>query len=249
MKRFLVGAIVASMFGSVLIADAHGVHWGYEGNVSAEHWGDLEPAFVECKNGHNQSPVNIVTSKVKHSSHHDIKFNYITDATKVVNNGHTIQLNVADGSSITVGGKEFALKQFHFHTRSENHINGKSFPLEAHFVHAAKDGQLAVVGVMFENGSDNLTLRKIWTKMPHKADTTKEIYFDAKDINSILPKQKDHYEFMGSLTTPPCSENVRWFVMKNFSHISSSETREFLHTMHHKNNRPVQDLFNREIND
>lgn len=249
MKKSLFSVIVAGIFCASLMADAHGTHWGYEGHVSADSWGDLTPEFGECKKGHNQSPVNIVTKNVKHSKHHDIEFHYVTNATHVVNNGHTIQVNIASGSSIKIGGKEFALKQFHFHTPSENQIDGKSFPLEAHFVHVAKDGQLAVVGVIFEDGSNNLVLRKIWDKMPHKANVTREIHFDSEDINAILPEKKDHYEFIGSLTTPPCSENVLWMVMKNYSYISSPETREFLRTMHHENNRPVQELFNREIND
>ncbi len=235
---------------ATLFAGAHGTHWGYEGHDSASHWGELSQKYGTCKKGKNQSPINIVTSKVEHSGHQDkIHFNYVTAGTEIVNNGHTIQVNVDAGSSITVHGKEYLLKQFHFHTPSENQINGKNFPLEAHFVHVSKGGDLAVVGVLFEDGVDNPELRYIWEKMPHKAHREAPIFFSAEHVNNILPKNKDYYKFIGSLTTPPCSENVKWMVMKNYSTISGPEVREFLHTLHFENNRPVQEINSRVISD
>lgn len=243
--------IIASLsLSATLFAGAHGTHWGYTGHDQASHWGDLSPKYGTCKKGHNQSPINIVTTKVEHSGHQDkITFNYVTAGTEVVNNGHTIQVNVEAGSSITVGGETFLLKQFHFHTPSENQINGKNFPLEVHFVHVSKDNHLAVVGVLFEDGVDNPELRYIWEKMPHKAHREAPIFFSAEHVNNILPKNKDYYKFIGSLTTPPCSENVKWMVMKNYSTISGPEVREFLHTLHFENNRPVQEINSRVISD
>ena len=243
--------IIASLsLSATLFAGAHGTEWGYEGHNSAENWGDLTPEYGKCKTGKNQSPINIITTEVKHSDHQSaINFNYVTPAVEIVNNGHTVQLNIEKGSSITVNGKEYLLKQFHFHTPSENQINGENFPLEAHFVHVSKDGNLAVVGVLFNEGVENPVIRDIWRKMPLKKHAKKEIYLDQDDINALLPDKRDYYSFTGSLTTPPCSENVRWMVMKNYATVSSPETREFLHTLHFENNRPVQEINSRVISD
>ncbi len=250
LNKLLISSFSAVALSASLFAGAHGTHWGYVGHDSAANWGDLSPAYGTCKKGKNQSPINIVTSKVKHSGLDDeIIFKYVTPAVEVVNNGHTVQLNVENGSSIKVDGEVFLLKQFHFHTPSENQINGKNFPLEVHFVHVSKKNHLAVVSVMFEEGVDNPVLRDIWDKMPHRAGKKGVIYLDKDEINSLLPKNKSHYKFTGSLTTPPCSENVKWMVMKNYSTISGPETREFLHTMHHENNRPVQEINGRVISD
>ena len=248
-NKMLFSSVCIVVLGSSVFGDAHGTHWGYDGHESAVHWGDLVPEYGTCKKGHNQSPVNIVTKKVKHTHHEAIKFNYVSDATEIINNGHTIQLNVEHGSSIFVHGEEFFLKQFHFHTPSENQIDGKHFPLEVHFVHVSKNNHLAVVGVMFEEGEDNPCIREIWDEMPHNIDQKKLIQFSAEKINTMLPKDKSYYEFIGSLTTPPCTENVKWIVLKNYAKISTPEAREFLHTMHHENSRPIQDLYNRIIED
>lgn len=248
-SRVLSGLFCSMLFTYTCFGDAHGTHWGYEGHDNALHWGELTPAYGKCEKGHNQSPVNIDTKKVKHTHHEAIKFNYVTDATEIINNGHTIQLNVENGSSIKVHGEEFFLKQFHFHTPSENRIDGQEFPLEVHFVHISKKNQLAVVAVMFEEGRDNCCIREIWNMMPHNINSKNLIHFSAKQIVSLLPKNKAYYEFIGSLTTPPCTENVLWIVLKEYSYISSPETREFLHTMHHENNRPIQNLFDRVIED
>lgn len=231
-----------------LMADVHTTHWGYTGHEGPENWGDLDGNYTMCKAGASQSPVNISESVALHTK--DLKpitFNYTTDASEIINNGHTVQVNVKPGSSITVDGIEFELKQFHFHTPSENQIEGKNFPLEAHFVHASKDGKLAVVAVMFEDGAENPIIKKLWSKMPHKSEGKNSCGLPTKLINDILPKEKDYYRFSGSLTTPPCSEGVRWMVMKHYDTISAEQTKEFLELFHHTNNRPVQPLNAREI--
>ena len=234
---------------SALLASSHATHWGYTGHEGPENWASLDSKYTMCKAGSSQSPINITKSvQVDAEDMQEIDFDYKTSASSVVNNGHTIQVNVKDGSSISVDEIKFDLKQFHFHTPSENQINGKNFPLEAHFVHASKDGKLAVVSVLFEDGKENPVLKRIWNKMPHKAGKTKTCGVSAKMINSILPKDKeDYYRFSGSLTTPPCSEGVRWFVMEDYASISKAQVEEFLHTMHHANNRPIQPINARKV--
>ena len=247
LKKLLLSSILVA---NTLFAGAHGTEWGYEGHNSAENWGDLTPEYGKCKSGKNQSPINIITTEVKHSDHQNaITFKYETPAVEIINNGHTVQLNIEKGSSITVNGTTYLLKQFHFHTPSENQVNGENFPLEAHFVHVSDAGNLAVVGVLFNEGVENPTIKNIWRKMPLKKDGKSDIYIDQDDINALLPVKRDYYSFTGSLTTPPCSENVKWMVMKNYATVSGPEVREFLHTLHFENNRPVQEINSRVISD
>lgn len=233
---------------SSLFAGVHSAHWGYMGEEDPAHWGDLDPKYAECKLGGSQSPIDITAKNtIQTVGLEPIKFDYKTSAVSVINNGHTVQVNIAPGSTITIDEKTFELKQFHFHAPSENHINGKSFPLEAHFVHAAQDGSLAVVAVMFKDGTDNPIINKVWKKMPHKAGEQAACKLPANMINEMLPSDRTYYRFDGSLTTPPCSEGVRWFVMKNYSEVSAEEVEEFSHTMHHPNNRPIQPTNARKV--
>ena len=245
LNKILVGSLLVA---SSLLASTHSTHWGYTGHEGPANWGDLDSKYSMCKTGHSQSPINIAKNvSVQSKGLEKISFTYKTGASEVINNGHTIQVNIKDGSNITVDGIEFSLKQFHFHTPSENQIEGQNFPLEAHFVHASKEGKLAVVAVMFEDGKENPIIKKIWNKMPHKAGGSAGCKLSSKVINDILPKEKDYYRFNGSLTTPPCSEGVRWFVMKNYSHISATQTKEFLELFNHANNRPVQPINARKV--
>jgi len=245
LDKILVGSLLVT---STLFAGEHGTHWGYTGHEGPANWGDLDPKYSMCKDGKSQSPINISESvRIKTVSEERIGFNYNTNTTGVLNNGHTIQVNISDGSSITIDGISFSLKQFHFHTPSENQIDGKNFPLEAHFVHASKDGQLAVVALMFEDGKENRLIKKVWSKMPHEAGKTHAINLSSREINDLLPRSKAYYRFSGSLTTPPCSEGVRWLVLKNYATISKAQVKEFLHTMHHENNRPIQAINARKV--
>jgi carbonic anhydrase len=222
-------------------------HWDYVGTYSPEHWGEVDEKSFMCGVGRNQSPINITKSVEVHGDLEPIGFKYVSKAKDVVNNGHTIQVNIDNGSTITVDGMEFELKQFHFHTPSENQIEGKSFPLEAHFVHAAKDGSLAVLAVMFDDGAENPILKKVWDAMPHKIGGHAHITLDAKDLNDFLPAKKEYFRFEGSLTTPPCTEGVRWFVLKNHDYASKEQVAQFLKVLHHHNNRPVQSIGARKV--
>jgi carbonic anhydrase len=248
-NKFLAGCITATLLSSSLLASSHGSHWGYTGHGAPENWGDLSADFSMCKDGKNQSPINISPAvTVEASNMQKIDFNYSSEISSVINNGHTVQVNFEKGSSIKIDGMTFNLIQFHFHTPSENQIEGKHFPLEGHFVHAAKDGSLAVVALMFEDGVENTFIKKVWEKMPHKAGGKNAISISAKEINALLPENKDYYRFTGSLTTPPCSEGVRWFVLKNYSTISKGQVKEFIGLFdNHPNIRPVQPINARKV--
>jgi carbonic anhydrase len=212
-------------------------HWSYEGEAAPANWGKLDAKFAACAAGRNQSPIDLadfVKADLK-----PLKLNYSAGATEILNNGHTIQVNYAPGSSLVVDGHEFELKQFHFHAPSENRINGRQFPLEGHLVHADKDGNLAVVAVLFAEGVDNGLLAKLWEKMPGKKDE-KSALASGLTATQLLPAKRDYYRYSGSLTTPPCSEGVLWLVVKAPSSASKAQIEKFARTMGVANNRPVQ---------
>lgn len=219
-------------------------HWSYSGHGGPEEWGGLKPEFSLCGSGKNQTPIDL--DGMIEADLPAITFDYQAAGDEVINNGHTIQVNFGAGSSITVDGQQFQLKQFHFHAPSENHIQGKSYALEGHLVHADKDGNLAVVAVMFEPGAANEVIGQAWKVMPEKAGDKSAL--GAKvSAEGLLPAQRDYYRFNGSLTTPPCSEGVRWLVMKAAMTASADQIEQFSHVMHHPTNRPLQPVFARPV--
>ena len=234
-STFMSSVVTLALLSSVSVAEK--AHWGYTGHGSPEKWAELSPDNKMCGIGKNQSPVNVATSL--DADLEPLKPAYTKSSKEIVNNGHTIQVNMEAGDTLTVDGISFDLKQFHFHTPSENHIDGKSFPLEAHFVHLDKEGNIAVLALMFEEGKENKQLAKVWAKMPKDADAKSELKLD-QIASSLLPESKEYYRFNGSLTTPPCTEGVRWMVLKTPVTISKEQVEKFLSTMKHPNNRPIQ---------
>jgi carbonic anhydrase len=244
MKAFVLSALVGSVLfisGGAFAADAP--HWAYSGEAGPDNWAKLTPEFGACA-GKNQSPINL-TGFIK-ADLKPIKISYQAGGSEILNNGHTIQVNYAAGSSISVDGVQFDLKQFHFHAPSENHINGKSYAMEAHFVHADKDGNLAVIAVMFKEGAENKALAKIWSAIPENAGA-KGVLQRPFNAAQLLPSDHGYYRFNGSLTTPPCTEGVRWLVMKRPVSASKKQVQAFLHVMQHPNDRPVQPVNARPV--
>ncbi len=173
-----------------------------------------------------------------------LDLDYKGKAVALINNGHTLQTRLEGENNLRLGGKVFKLAQFHFHTPSENHVDGKSYPLEAHYVHADENGNLAVVAVFFKQGDANPALAKLLENIPEKdSNVTISAPFDA---SALIPSDKDYYRFNGSLTTPPCSEGVRWLVIKEPQTISAEQVEAFAKAMG-QNNRPVQPLNARMI--
>lgn len=223
---------------------AHNVHWTYEGKEGPENWGKLKPEFAACDTGRNQSPINIETT-VK-ASQKPLKGIQKYTAKDIVNNGHTVQANFKEGNMLLLDDTSFKMKQVHFHAPSENTIHGKSFPLEAHFVHADAKGNLTVIGVMFKEGKANPGLEKLWAQISNEVGDP--IPLKAKvSASEMIPESRDYYRFSGSLTTPPCSEGVRWILMKTPMTASKEQIETFEKAVHHHNNRPVQPLNGRLV--
>ena len=241
MKKLLFSAILLAFTAQAseqTTEKHHTAHWGYEGNTGPAHWAEISEKFQLCGSGVNQSPINIKTNFDVELP--NIKFDYKGKVKKIVNNGHTIQVDIAQGGRIEIEGQQFELKQFHFHTPSENTIDGKSFPLEAHFVHRnQKENTYAVVAVMFEEGDENPILKNIWEKMPKEERKTAELD-ENLSYTKLMSEDKDYYRFNGSFTTPPCTEGVKWMVLKKPMSASKAQIKQFFHTMKHNNNRDIQ---------
>jgi carbonic anhydrase len=188
-----------------------GAHWGYAGAGGPSQWGDVKSEYATCKTGRMQSPIDVRSSLVVGVS--KISFNYKVSELALWNNGHTVQVDYASGSAMTVGGKAYKLLQFHFHTPSEHLVDGKRYPLEMHLVHKSDDGTLAVAGVMIAPGAANIALEEIWGHLPRKAGEKKQVDRVAINARDLLPDTDSYRHYKGSLTTPPCSEGVRWFVL------------------------------------
>jgi carbonic anhydrase len=241
-----ISLILAFAIFSVLASaqEHHAPHWSYEGATGPEHWGDLNPEYSTCKIGQTQSPIDI-TNAVK-ADLPAIEFHYSASPLKIVDNGHTVQVNYAPGSYIVVGGKQYNLVQFHFHHPSEEEINGTRSDLVIHLVHKSADGQLAVVGVLFNKGAANPAIETMVNHLPTVKN--QEVSAEAKiKAEDLLPSTRNYYTFSGSLTTPPCTEGVRWFVLQTSSTLSSAAL-EKLAKLYPNNARPVQPLHGRVVN-
>jgi carbonic anhydrase len=241
----LIAGLILFSFG-VSFAGGHGhsAHWGYEGEIGPAHWGDLSPEYSACKEGKMQSPVDI-TGAVK-ADLDDIEFNYNDVPLMIINNGHAIQVNYAGDSSIEVNGKEYKLLQFHFHGPSENTVNGKPYDMEAHLVHKSSDGELAVVAVFMKKGKKNDFIQTLWKYMPEEEGKERSVRSVKINASQLLPADKTYYSFTGSLTTPPCSEGVKWMVMKTPIEVSAKQIAKFS-SIFEMNARPVQPLNGRII--
>jgi carbonic anhydrase len=218
---------------------SHAVHWGYEGDNGPEHWGDNFPV---CGKGKKQSPLNIVGPFEK--SKETLTVDYKEGPLKMLNNGHTIQVNVEPGSTLTIGKESFDLLQFHFHRPSEEQVEGKNASMVAHFVHKSKEGKLAVIGVLLNEGKDNAAIKTLWANLPPKE---LEEYLPAKVMfnpATMLPKELGFYNYEGSLTTPPCTEGVQFYILKTPMEVSKGQVGKFPFKL---NARPVQSLNGRKI--
>ena len=241
---FLAAIIVAPAAFAQATAAAHAPHWGYSGAEGPSHWAGLDPSFATCKTGKRQSPIDIKGAK-KDSSLAPVQINYKSSPLKIVDNGHTIRVNVAPGSSITVNGTAYTLTQFHFHRPSEEEIAGKKYAMVIHLVNE-RAGGAAVIALLVKTGAENPTVQKIWDNLPKEKDKENEVTGVSINAADLLPADQNYYNFDGSLTTPPCSEGVKWFVMKTPIEMSAAQIAAFA-KLYPMNARPIQPTDGREI--
>jgi len=242
---FVVLAAVASIVtAGALQAEEH--HWGYTGSTGPAAWATMESDYATCGNGKTQSPIDIEDAVAKKSDLPAIAFDYKPSPLKIIDNGHTIQINYAPGSSITVQGKQYGLVQFHFHKPSEERVNGRAYDMVAHLVHRDQDGNLAVVAVLLKVGPTNKLVQKLWDNLPRKKGEESEAKGEVNVADLLPANTSAYYTFTGSLTTPPCSEGVTWFVLKTPTSISEDQLVRFGH-FYSMNARPTQPLNGREV--
>lgn len=218
--------------------------WDYGKEHGPLHWGEIKPQFAQCTAGQRQSPIDI--RKTEKADLPAIEFDYQPSPLRIVDNGHTVMVTYAAGSSIRVADVRYALKQFHFHRPSESMIHGRSYDMELHLVHADETGHLAVVAVLLEQGPENALVRELWKNVPREKE--KEAVLEAVRINAadLLPGDRGYYTFEGSLTTPPCTEDVTWLVLKRPVTISAEEIAQFA-KLYPRDARPAQPLHGRVV--
>ncbi len=222
-------------------SQAGNAHWGYSGSTGPDQWAGLSGDFATCA-GQSQSPIDILASAP--ASLPPLELRYEGNTTEVTNNGHTIQVNVGSGSSLLVDGRESDLLQFHFHSPSEHWVEGEQFPLEVHFVHANAAGELSVVGVLFRSGEEESGLASIWADFP-ETDQSIPLTVPTGSLG-FVPAGLSSFRYDGSLTTPPCSEGVSWYVLESTSTVTPDEVAAFV-AMVGENARPPQALNARSV--
>jgi carbonic anhydrase len=210
-------------------------HWTYAGNTGPQHWGELQPDFKVCQLGLEQTPIDL-TASIK-GEPGVVSLNYKPVAARIVNNGHTIQANIEPGCSCTIGNAKYDLVQFHFHHPSEHLLAGKPFDLECHFVHKAQNGALAVVGVFIQPGARNADLATVFDVMPAQEGEARTSV--AINPAALMPREGGYFRYMGSLTTPPCSEGLTWTVYKQPIEASPDQIKQFA-SLFVNNARPIQ---------
>lgn len=212
------------------------IHWSYEGEGGPDNWAGIDPKNTLCASGQRQSPIDIRDSiKVDLEP---IRFDYRPSLFRIVDNGHTVQVEVGEGS-LTITGKTYDLVQFHFHRPSEEKVNGHRFDMVAHLVHRADDGKLAVLAVLMERGSENPFIQTLWNYLPLERQMEVSPPTATVDINGFLPADRNYFTYMGSLTTPPCSEGVLWLVMRQPVQVSPDQLGIFAR-LYRNNARPIQ---------
>lgn len=219
------------------VAEApHDAHWSYEGEGAPANWSKLKPEYITCTSGKRQSPIDI-----KDGIRVDlepIKFDYKVSMFRITDNGHTVQIDVGSGSKIKVMGREYELQQMHFHRPAEERVGGRVFDMVAHLVHKDDENRLAVVAVLLEKGGENPLIQTFWNNLP--LEVGQDIVASVPiDLTNLLPENRGYYSYMGSLTTPPCSEEVLWLVMKQPVQVSPEQVTIFSR-LYRNNARPIQ---------
>ncbi len=221
----------------------HAVHWTYEGDTGPDNWGKLKPEWKTCSSGERQSPIDIRDGI--RVDQEPVRFYYKPSGFRVIDNGHTVQANLAGGNRILAMGRDFELVQLHFHRPSEERVNGKLYEMVAHLVHKDKEGRLAVVAVLLDKGANNPIVQTLWNHLPLE----RNIEYPASvalDLDSLLPEDRSYFTYMGSLTTPPCSEGVLWIVLRAPAGVSAEQVAAFSR-LYPNNARPIQQAAGRLI--
>jgi carbonic anhydrase len=241
--------------GSEVHDNEHAAHWGYEADNGPDAWGSMSSEWALCTEGREQSPIDLADTteldlgrvEIDTPSGEEVEVLNQEGVIGALDNGHTIQINSKTGETMTIGDKTYALVQFHFHAPSEHTVDGEHYPMEMHLVHQAEDGALAVAGVFIQEGAENPGIVPLWAQLPEMPGTVVTVRVPAEFADSIFSGYSTGvYHYSGSLTTPPCSEGVNWYIRKTPTRFSRDQIAAFMAIYDH-NNRPVQALNERTL--
>ena len=243
---FSVSILVAAVASAQTTTPQTTAHWDYYGKTGPLGWGRLDPAYRLCSQGKEQSPIDIRGAHLNKALQ-PIEFHYIAGSVDLENTGNTVIVHVKPGSYIMANGVRYDLQQFHFHHPAEEAVNGKLTDMDVHLVHKSADGKLAVIAVRLseERGDPNATLAMLFDHLPTTAGATGKVD-DMVNPGGVLPGDRGYWTYMGSLTAPPCTEDVRWFVLEQPVSISRTQLRTFA-ALFRVNSRPLQDAHGRRI--
>jgi len=243
-RLFALAALVLSAAG--LATAQTTTPWDYEGKHGALAWGKLDPAYKICSQGHEQAPIDIRHAHLNKALQ-PLEFHYIAGPVTIVNNGHAIVAHVDPGSYMVAGGVRYDLIEFDFHHPSEETVKGKLSDMDIQLVHRSADGKMAILAVRLieDIGKPNAELATLWPRLPTTAGSSAKVT-DMVNPGGLLPADRGYWTYMGSLTTPPCTEGVRWFVFEQEVTLSRSQLRTFA-PFFRVNTRPLQDPHGRRI--
>lgn len=212
-------------------------HWDYQGAVAPYHWGELTKEFSSCGDGRQQSPINLSRKKAR-TLKQPIIFAYQDLRGEVVNNGHSIMLKFTEAPYVEMDGTRFFLRQLHFHAKSEHSLDGLFYPAELHIVHESKDQQLLVLGFLLEVDDEKFDKFGFFKSLPKVGETRPS---ETVQLKKLVDYNGGHFFYRGSLTTPPCTENVRWVIFDKHIKLSSAQLRSF-ESLYSNNYRPLMPL-------
>ncbi len=234
-------------------AAQHAHHWGYEADNGPAVWADLNADYSLCRDGREQSPIDLhnptptelpgLEVQYRPAAMRIIRHEHVVN---VIDNGHTIQVNYDEGSTLSVGDKVLTLAQYHFHAPSEHTVDGRHYPMEMHLVHQGPSGELAVLGVLIEEGAHNAAFDPVWAELPDEIGEEMHLEHVQVNVDDLLPDGRRMYRYSGSLTTPPCSEDVSWFVAVEPIELSAEQIGAFAAIIS-DNNRPAQPINERSL--
>lgn len=236
MKRLPSLCIAIALAATLALASDETTHWDYDGQEGPEHWGEIHPEYDICDRGQNQSPINLVADV--HADLPKLEFEYDNRGIlKEVNTGHAIQESVPPGNYVFIEEDRFELKQFHFHSPSEHLVEDESFPMEVHLVHQNEQGQYVVIGLLFVEGERN----EVMDRLPSfRRERGENPYGDTVSVDELVTDRGDYFLYNGSLTTPPCTEGVKWIVIKQPIIASPEQIEHYHDLLGFDNNRPIQ---------
>ncbi len=226
-------------------APAGTAQWGYQGAVGPEHWAELDPGFGLCATGKNQSPIDL--AGFIESDLDPLNFDYPNTVTKVVNDGRGILAKFAPGASIEVDGRPFRLRELRLHAPSEHRLEGRTYPVEAQLVHTDAAGNVAIVVVLWDEGEDSPAVARLLRMLQDRSGAGGSPTAPVRTRDLLPEDERTYYRYNGSLTTPPCTEGVRWLVMKEPTTLSKEQLEQLTRIIGHADSRPVQPVYARPV--